>query len=425
MRIHFHIPGSTALRSAALLVCVCMGVSGCDLLFGEIETAAEEPCSWITDASSADADEAEGETVVMLDASASMMQSESGRISDFTEDIAGEMLHGFMGGPQRRLTLGVFSGQKSHINYAFANTIRPHALDQGADEQADRIQACIEEQVAAALEQAPAGPDDAGTDVLAAIDTGARAFDGAGDRRLTVVTDGHSNMGCLNLSRVLHEPDYEALEKECGEKKEWPTADFSDITLRLVGVSGVGVEHSGDVTGAQAVGQIRDFWNTIGARLPGAGDTPVVVESDSSLVEPPEPPGDGWPADPPIAVFGPDDLLVIDTEALFKTDSAELLPSAEEGIDEVLANYGPTLDPALGVTVTGHTDSRGSDSYNKDLSRRRAQAVRSYLESAGFAEVRAEGKGSSAPVCDDGGEDSFDDECGRLNRRVEIRFNQD
>jgi len=69
------------------------------------------------------------------------------------------------------------------------------------------------------------------------------------------------------------------------------------------------------------------------------------------------------------------------------------------------------------IEVAGHTDSRGSDQYNMDLSQKRAQTIRDYLISKGIAAGRltAKGYGESQPVADNAVDD------GRFqNRRVEL-----
>ena len=53
------------------------------------------------------------------------------------------------------------------------------------------------------------------------------------------------------------------------------------------------------------------------------------------------------------------------------------------------------------ITVEGHTDRLGSVAYNQKLSVQRAEAVKSYLVTAGGvdpAKVSAVGKGKSQPV---------------------------
>jgi outer membrane protein OmpA-like peptidoglycan-associated protein len=69
------------------------------------------------------------------------------------------------------------------------------------------------------------------------------------------------------------------------------------------------------------------------------------------------------------------------------------------------------------VTVAGHADSRGSDSYNMDLSQRRAMSVSNYLASHGVepARLKAIGYGETRPVGDNSTSSGQ-----AMNRRVEI-----
>lgn len=69
------------------------------------------------------------------------------------------------------------------------------------------------------------------------------------------------------------------------------------------------------------------------------------------------------------------------------------------------------------IEIAGHTDSKGSDEYNADLSQGRSQSVVDYLVSQGIPEYRlsAHGYGESKPI------DSNDTDDGRANnRRVEF-----
>lgn len=70
------------------------------------------------------------------------------------------------------------------------------------------------------------------------------------------------------------------------------------------------------------------------------------------------------------------------------------------------------------VEIAGHTDDRGGDSYNLELSRRRAQSVAEYLNASGIESSRLEsrGYGESQPM------DTNSTDAGReRNRRVEFR----
>lgn len=98
------------------------------------------------------------------------------------------------------------------------------------------------------------------------------------------------------------------------------------------------------------------------------------------------------------------------SEVLFDSDSSALHPGAyaELGrVANVLKRY-----PDTAITVEGHTDSRGSEAYNQQLSERRAQAVRTALIQTGIDSnrIRALGLGESQPI-------SSND---AINRRVNI-----
>jgi outer membrane protein OmpA-like peptidoglycan-associated protein len=73
--------------------------------------------------------------------------------------------------------------------------------------------------------------------------------------------------------------------------------------------------------------------------------------------------------------------------------------------------------PDITVEVQGHTDSRGSDSYNLDLSIRRAASVRNYLMAQGIDALRLQsaGFGETCPV-----DDNRTDMGRARNRRVEF-----
>jgi outer membrane protein OmpA-like peptidoglycan-associated protein len=86
--------------------------------------------------------------------------------------------------------------------------------------------------------------------------------------------------------------------------------------------------------------------------------------------------------------------------------------SVLDRVAETLREYDQTM-----IEVAGHTDSIGSDAYNDDLSRKRAQAVGNYLTSRGISGQRLiiTGAGERYPIA------SNDTESGRAeNRRVEM-----
>lgn len=109
-------------------------------------------------------------------------------------------------------------------------------------------------------------------------------------------------------------------------------------------------------------------------------------------------------------------VITLDGAVLFVTGKAELAPLAQQKLNEV-AKALNDIDASKRIVVEGHTDSRGTDETNMELSRQRATAVRDYLVSQGIAEDRitAVGRGETQPLA------TNDTPEGRANnRRVEI-----
>jgi outer membrane protein OmpA-like peptidoglycan-associated protein len=99
----------------------------------------------------------------------------------------------------------------------------------------------------------------------------------------------------------------------------------------------------------------------------------------------------------------------------FDFDKATLRPEDIAIIDRDVSSLDKWGN--VNIEIAGHTDSRGSDEYNMDLSQQRAEAVRHYLVSKGIAADRlsSKGYGESQPVADN----AMDE--GRFqNRRVEL-----
>lgn len=100
------------------------------------------------------------------------------------------------------------------------------------------------------------------------------------------------------------------------------------------------------------------------------------------------------------------DVFFATNSFMLNAKSTGLLDSFSKKIN----NY--KLDSLL---VFGHTDSRGSEDYNKELSWRRANTVAAYLEKKGAIKIKTIGMGSDKPVAD-----NRTAEGRRRNRRVEI-----
>lgn len=101
---------------------------------------------------------------------------------------------------------------------------------------------------------------------------------------------------------------------------------------------------------------------------------------------------------------------------LFAFDSFKLSKTAQQILDAVYEALNKYSEAKL--TLSGHTDSIGSESYNMKLSERRAQAVKNYLSKKGLSEsiLKTEWFGESNPVAPN---DSPQNRA--KNRRVEIK----
>ncbi len=128
----------------------------------------------------------------------------------------------------------------------------------------------------------------------------------------------------------------------------------------------------------------------------------------------------GTPAGRPVDQVGCEPLfekakLVLEG-VVFENDSATLAPQSAATLDSVAASLRAWTE--VRVEVEGHTDSKGSESYNLKLSQRRAESVRDYLAAHGVdaSRLEAKGYGESEPIADNKTED------GRAhNRRVELK----
>lgn len=105
----------------------------------------------------------------------------------------------------------------------------------------------------------------------------------------------------------------------------------------------------------------------------------------------------------------------------FEYDRAELHPRAQKQIEVIAALM--KADPAKKLRIAGHTDEKGADYYNINLSRNRAETVKQQLVALGVpaAQVETEGMGKAQPLSPNKKSDGTDDPEGRSrNRRAEI-----
>ena len=110
-------------------------------------------------------------------------------------------------------------------------------------------------------------------------------------------------------------------------------------------------------------------------------------------------------------------------DVLFDFDKSTLRPSARDTLHQA-ASIIRSNAKASTVRIDGFTDAKGSDSYNQQLSDRRAEAVRNWFvanEGLNNVNFASKGYGAKNPVAPNTKPDGSDDPNGRQrNRRVEI-----
>ncbi|MBP7809198.1 MAG: PD40 domain-containing protein [Bacteroidia bacterium] len=109
----------------------------------------------------------------------------------------------------------------------------------------------------------------------------------------------------------------------------------------------------------------------------------------------------------------------------FDFDKATLRPLSNVEIKNLVTIM--RANPTMKVEISGHTDSKGNDEYNKKLSEERAQAVVNKLIESGISANRfkAKGYGETKHVAPNTNADGSDNPEGRqLNRRVELTITE-
>lgn len=119
-------------------------------------------------------------------------------------------------------------------------------------------------------------------------------------------------------------------------------------------------------------------------------------------------------------VYQQGDKLILRLKDLnFASGSAQIPNNSTE----LLAKIGSIIDNIKPdeIQVQGHTDSTGSSSYNQQLSKKRANAVKKFLTANNYSyDVQAVGYGQSKPLAD-----NSTDKGRKMNRRVDIIIDMD
>lgn len=191
---------------------------------------------------------------------------------------------------------------------------------------------------------------------------------------------------------------------------------------------------AGDGSGTYSDGSLQEVNNgdgtgtfTDGAlHVINKGDGTATFEdgADSGVVRmAPLPPVPDLGTFPPVRSLTPvgkacGTLIRLNSEVLFDFDKATLRPGADKIMDQLA---GALKGVTSKIRIEGHTDAKGEDAYNQDLSERRSQAVVAALKQRSVSGVLvAAGFGEARPIAPNT-KNGKDYPAGRqLNRRVEI-----
>ena len=171
--------------------------------------------------------------------------------------------------------------------------------------------------------------------------------------------------------------------------------------------NGIQGKHRNEAAGA-AIGAVS------GALICG-GLAYLMTEDPKPKPAPPPPPPP--PPEKPKPAPKVERTIILD-DVLFDFDKSTVKPEAAAILDRLVAFMNENKDKR--VSLSGHTDSVGTDAYNQALSERRVGSVRDYVVKKGVdgERVSGQGFGESKPIADNKTRE------GRAkNRRVEIKVN--
>lgn len=107
----------------------------------------------------------------------------------------------------------------------------------------------------------------------------------------------------------------------------------------------------------------------------------------------------------------------------YEFSSSELNKKAKTTIDSLVLKF-LKINPTLIIELHSHTDSKGNDEYNMELSQKRAESIVDYLIKKGVNKKRliAKGYGESQPLAPNNKPDGSDNPEGRAkNRRTDMK----
>jgi len=387
-----------ALCWLAAVTALVLSVAGCSLGLTTPKNDGGTRCSWLSSsAPPAPSGAVQSDTVVMIDASASFWPKTGTSVrlpDDLARLVTAGLVTGFDSGGTRLISLGVFDGSSTTINWELGDVPLPVPAgdDQEIAAEKTNAQTCLQHFVTAAES---AAPGTAGTDVAAALAGAGGRLRGASpsDDHVMLFTDGLSNTGCLNLSKAIRQGQSAAtVLAGCPEHAGLAALKGVDVTL-----SGVGLQAGAAPLTTAEQAWVQNYWQALCGALgiASAGSCVTAPQTDATRTSAVSRLADPAIAFPAVPVGSK--KLNLPADLLFAFDSAALSPGGQSYLDIVLQQLKGQRRTI--TEVVGHTDQIGGADYNVGLSQRRADAVQEYLAARGFADIRAVGVGESGPAC--------------------------
>ena len=381
-------PGRLAVIAALLI-----GAAGCSGVTTVPDSAGA--CPWLTQPPASPGSAVQSNTVMMIDVSASFWPKagQAVQLPDGPAQLAASQLEAGFASPGTRLvSLGLFDGSSTTIDWKLTNMALPPATgdSQEIKGEAQAAGQCLSTLVASAASTAPQLP---GTDVMAALAAAGEQLQGTPAARdhVVLVTDGLSNTGCLNLSKVISQgQSASSVLATCPEHVG--LAALRGVGLRLFGV---GLQAADPPLTTAEQTWVENYWQNLCTALGVASAASCVAPAQADDARSSEV---SRPADPAIvfpAVRSGAASVQVPSDLLFAFNSATLSTAGRAYLDILLQELkGRSI-----TKVIGHTDAVGTQAYNLGLSQRRAGAVQAYLAGHGFSGVPAVGVGEADPAC--------------------------
>ena len=181
------------------------------------------------------------------------------------------------------------------------------------------------------------------------------------------------------------------------------------------GGAAIGSQHNGHGSG---IGIGAGVGAVTGALICG-GLAYLLTENPKPPPPPPPPPAKPKPPPPPPPPPAPKvERTIILDDVLFDFDKSAIKPEGAAILDRLVAFMNENRDKK--VSLSGYTDSIGTDAYNMKLSDRRWMSAKDYIVKKGVdaGRVSGEGFGKTKPIADNKTAE------GRAkNRRVELKVN--